>query len=426
MVYPALGSHANYFTSALHLGRSADQGVGCDDTIGPSTDLHPKVLLVPTDKTAYLASYPWLGYLGHWGEEQSGYYNGPTGPNTKLQWTEPITWADNEWRGSSAAVPNGGSFGVNTTDFFCGAVAAGSNLITRAVQNPTRFIVAMAALLVFVLWLFSRTRWDVSTPFRVRRARPWGSLISSAFELYRSRSGLFLGIGLLFIPLGLVITAVQYLLFHGGPLASWLSGLGDRNSLLALIAIALGFFFTIVGLNVVQAAVTVAMVELDEGREVGAREAYRKVVPRLRPLLGSLVRAALVVALFYLTIGGMVIGTWLAVRWSTFPQVVMLEHDKRRPLRRSAGLVRGHWWRAASLTVVVTGTGLLVGTLVGVLMLFVTSASFNVVNLVAGLVYVFTLPFAAIVSTYLYFDLLVAERRLVEAGASAEVLPAEA
>ena len=51
----------------------------------PSTDLHPKVLLVPADKTAYLASYPWLGYLGHWGEEQSGYYNGPTGPNTKLQ-----------------------------------------------------------------------------------------------------------------------------------------------------------------------------------------------------------------------------------------------------------------------------------------------------------------------------------------------------
>ena len=89
----------------------------------------------------------------------------------------------------------------------------------------------------------------------------------------------------------------------------------------------------------------------------------------------------------------------------------MLEHDKRRPLRRSAGLVRGHWWRAASLTAVVTGTGLLVGPFVGVLMLFVTGASFNVVNLVAGLVYVFTLPFAAIVSTYLYFDLLVAERR---------------
>ncbi len=330
-----------------------------------------------------------------------------------------------QWRDSSAIVPNGGSLGVNATDFFCGAIAAGSNVLTKAAQNPTRVLIAIGAVLAFLLWLFSRTRWDVSTPFHLRRARPWGSLIS-AFELYRSRLRLFLGIGLLFIPLSVVITVVQYVLFHGGPFASWLDGLGERNSLVAVVALALGGFFTIVGLNVVQAAVTVAMVELDQGRDVTARQAYRRVVPRLRPLMGALVRAALAVAFFYLTIGGMVIGTWLAVRWSTFPQVVMLEDGERHRLRRSAKLVRGHWWRVASLAAVVTGTGLLLGPFVGVLMLFVTSASFNVVNLVAALVYVFTLPFAAIVSTYLYFDLLVAERHRVEEGASAETLPAEA
>src|SRR5262245_34412428 len=36
VVYPALGSHANYYGSHLYLGRSAAQGVGCDDTVGPS------------------------------------------------------------------------------------------------------------------------------------------------------------------------------------------------------------------------------------------------------------------------------------------------------------------------------------------------------------------------------------------------------
>jgi hypothetical protein len=43
VVYPALGSHASYYTSALHLGRSAAQGVGCDDTGGPSKQLRPQV-----------------------------------------------------------------------------------------------------------------------------------------------------------------------------------------------------------------------------------------------------------------------------------------------------------------------------------------------------------------------------------------------
>src|SRR5262249_59654528 len=34
VVYPALGSHANYYSSNLHLGRSGAEGVGCDDTTG--------------------------------------------------------------------------------------------------------------------------------------------------------------------------------------------------------------------------------------------------------------------------------------------------------------------------------------------------------------------------------------------------------
>ncbi len=126
VVYPAAGSHANYYQPALYLGRSAAQGVGCDDTVGPSRQLLPRVAFVPTDRAAYLADYPWLGFQGHWGEEQPGFYNGPTGPNTKVQWTQPITWADTTWRDTAFAVPGGGTVGHSATDFFCGAVAAGS------------------------------------------------------------------------------------------------------------------------------------------------------------------------------------------------------------------------------------------------------------------------------------------------------------
>ena len=34
VVYAAAGSHANYYESALYLGRSGQQGFGCDDTTG--------------------------------------------------------------------------------------------------------------------------------------------------------------------------------------------------------------------------------------------------------------------------------------------------------------------------------------------------------------------------------------------------------
>ena len=43
--------------------------------------------------------------------------------------------------------------------------------------------------------------------------------------------------------------------------------------------------------------------------------------------------------------------------------------------------------------------GLLLGPLVGTALLFLTSASFDFVNLVSALVYVVTLPFVAITAT---------------------------
>lgn len=60
VVYPAEGSHANFFGAALYLGRSADTGVGCDDTREPHTDLRPEIALMPTDRAAYLETFPWL------------------------------------------------------------------------------------------------------------------------------------------------------------------------------------------------------------------------------------------------------------------------------------------------------------------------------------------------------------------------------
>src|SRR6185437_5014812 len=104
---------------------------------------------------------------------------------------------------------------------------------------------------------------------------------------------------------------------------------------------------------------------------------------------------------------GLPLAIWLIVRWSLLAQAVVLDGTGGvGSLRRSGRLVRGAWWRAATLNVFVTGIALLLGPLVGTVLLFVTNASFDVVNLASDFVYVVALPYAAIATTYLYFDLV--------------------
>ena len=427
VVYPAAGSHANYYEPALYLGRSAAQGVGCDETTGPSRELRPTVAVIPTSRAAYLAAFPWLGYDGRWGEEQPGFYNGPTGPNTKLQWTEPITWAQTSWRDTSYTVPAGTSVGSTATDFFCGSVAAGSNLLTRFVADPWPVLLVLAGLAVFLLWLASRTRWDLNAPLRLRRRRPWGSLITSGWHLYRSQLRLFLGIGVVFIPLGVVIALIQYVVFRIAGLDALVNTVGASNAFVGVLAFALGAIFTLLGLAVVQAVTALAMVELDDGRAIGAWAAYKLAARHLRRLTGALVRAALVVAVLDLSVVGIPVAAWLTVRWSFLAQVVALEDEQRRhALRRSGTIVKGHWLRVASIVVFVSGLGLLLGPVVGTLLLLLTSASFNFVNVASGLIYAVTMPLVAIITTYLYFDLLVGEALEPARPKHARVLPAEA
>ena len=97
--------------------------------------------------------------------------------------------------------------------------------------------------------------------------------------MYRDHGRLFLGIGLVFLPLAVLITATQYLLFRVGPFSGLVDSAGASNAAVAILALALGILLTLLGLTVVQAATALAMVELDEGRSITAVGAYRLVVP---------------------------------------------------------------------------------------------------------------------------------------------------
>ena len=402
VVYPAAGSHANKYTPALYVGSSAEAGVGCDDTQGPHRELRPVVRTIPSDPQAAGAAFPWITFAGRWGELQKAFFNGPTGPNLKEQWTEPLTWSAG-WRDRSYAVPTGGLLGTGATDFFCTGVERGSAALTRLLRSPAATILALALVLGLIAYAVVRATWTPVAPLRVGRRRTWGQILSASARMYVKRFRLFIGLGLLLVPIVLVITAVQWVLVSGIDAVS--SVTGNLAGGLAYLALVVGTTLTLLGFGLVQAATACAMVELDAGREVGPLEAYRLALRRIRPLLGAVAIFVAVLVVLTTSVFLIPLAIWFGVRWSLLAPAVELE-DRRafEALRRSGELVRGRWLRVGSLVGLGGLIALAAGPLVGALLIFVSNSSLALLNIVAGVVYAVALPFVALVTAYVYFD----------------------
>jgi hypothetical protein len=401
VVHVAAGSHANFFGEALYLGSAASEGVGCDDTRGPTSDIRPVVRTIPTDRTEARAAFPWIGFEGRWGELQRAFYNGPTGPNLKRQWTQPLQWAD-DWRSRSYAVPAGGILGTRATDFFCGAVGGGSELLRRLVHEPRGVILVLAALIALLAFALSRVTWRPTAPLHLARRRAWGQIIAAAGRMYRRRMSLFVGIGLLFVPIALLIALLQTLVTRASSVAG-ISTEGEGGGLLVLLAVAVGTALTLLALGFVQMATARALVEIDAGRPIGPLRAYRLAFGSLRSLFVALMIAAIAVSLLA-------------------PAIELEGLSGFEALRRSGHLVRRKWWKVGSLTILGAAIAFITGSLAGVLLILVTDAPLAAIDVVAGIVYAVTLPFVALTTAYVYFDTRVRDEL---AGPEVDQLSAE-
>jgi hypothetical protein len=408
VVHPAAGSHANKYTEALYLGSSAEAGVGCDDTRGPHVTLRPVVQTIPSDSSTAERAFPWIAFQGRWGELQRAFFNGPTGPNMKTQWTHPIEWSQT-WRNRSYAVPTTGVLGTGATDFFCAAVTHGSRGLIHLLRSPGLTILVLVALLVILIFAATRTSWRPGTPLSIARRRRWGQVLSASGRMYVERPLLFLGIGVLLIPLGAVISLVQALVLGGFGLLG-VDTTGGSAGALVLLVVAVGTTLALLGFALVQAATTCALVELDAGRRVNAIGAYRRAFGRIRSLLGGLLLAVAACLLLTVTTVLIPVAIWLAVRWLLLAQVVELEHQSAvGGLRRSYRLVRGRWLRVGSLVGVGALIALAAGPLAGALLIVLTDAPLALLNIVAGVVYALAMPFVALTTTYVYLDARVSE-----------------
>jgi hypothetical protein len=277
---------------------------------------------------------------------------------------------------------------------------------------------------VLLVWLVRRTTWRPGVPFRLAHRRAWGRILSSAARMYASRRvGLFVGIGLIFIPLGIVISLVQALVLGGFGLLG-VDTSGEGAGALVLLVVTLGTTLALLGFGLVQAATAKALVEIDRGNEIGPVHAYRLALTRFRPLFRTLLIGVGAWVVLTATVFLSPVAIWLAVRWAFLAQVVELEDASAlEALRRSGHLVRGRWLRVASLVGIGLVLALAIGPLIGALLIIFTHAPFVLLNVVSGIVYALAMPFVAITTTYLYFDARV--RSELEPREAPADLPAE-
>ena len=419
VIHAATGSHANYFGSALYLGRSANEGFGCDDTRDQNVRVDPRTALLPGVPQSPSAPDAWLAFEGRWGQKEKGINNGPTGPATKPQWSAPIQWA-NGLRDTSLEVPQTPeTLGISATDFFCGAVTQGSIVLNWAIVHPTAFLVLALIMGAAAFAVVGRTTWRPPDPRPLRKVRGGGQIFRAARRLYGNNLGMFVAMGAIFLPVALVTASIQWVLFHLTGIGTLVALDGRAGAVTAFLGFVTGAIGAAMASVITTAAVAFALREIDAGRLVRGADAFRAAFDRLRALVGAAARQYVVAVLLTITVVGLPFAIRRYVRWSLFAEACALEDlSAGGSLRRSAQLVTGRWWRTFGFTALVVVLTTVSGPVLGVVLLLLTDRSLNFINIAGALVYTVTVPYAAIALTLYYFDL--ETRDVAEAGSMPE------
>jgi hypothetical protein len=399
VVYPAAGSHATFYDSAVYVENGQrGSGLGCDNTSEPLRRVDPKPVLVPTHAPPG-SRFQWLSYKGRWGQEEKSYNNGPTGPNTKTQWRKPFKWMA-DVRSTSPQLPGGFVLGPQVTSAFCGAVASVTSLINLEAQTRLGAIAIVVILLLLVLVPALLTRWRPVELTPLRQQRAAGQLLRAARQLYGRHWRPLVLIGLTSFPILGAVKGLEWLILvlTGG------GGFGNG------VSNTIGSVAEPIGFAVVAGVVITFMRELEGGRRPGFMDAYRGTLERFwRVVLGQLA-ASIGVLLIALTIIGIPIAVWKYVSWQ-FVQQEILFKDKpiREAFRGSSEVVRGRWWRTVRVAGFLWLISVVTGPVLGFTLIF-TPLPLVWINIVGSLVFALLLPYVAIGRTLLYFDLAAREQ----------------
>jgi hypothetical protein len=264
----------------------------------------------------------------------------------------------------------------------------------------------LGGIVLFGIWLSRRTRWSPVEPYPIDEVRTGGQIYRGAFRIYRRYHWLFLGIGVIFVPLAVIAALLQELAARLTSLGSFFKEIHDDSIASGVIALLFGQLSTALASIAVAAAVAHALARIEQGDHPDALKAYGGIVPRLGSLGWAWFRIVLIAGLLAITIVGIPIAIVYLVRKAVTTQACILEDLRANPaLGRSTELVRRHGPRVLAISALVNVTAYLLGPIAGVLVLFLTSSSLAFVNLVSSIVYAVVVPYAGIAIALLFYDL---------------------
>ncbi len=398
VVYPAAGSHATFYGPAVYVENGQHgSGLGCDNTTEPLRELRLRPVLMP-ERAVSKGSFAWTGYYGRWGEKEKGFNNGPTGPQTKTQWSEPFSWMARQ-RTTSPRLPGGTVAGPQVTKAFCGAVATASELINLDAKSPTIATVTVIALIVLIALFVGFTRWRPVDLETLRRRRALGQIIRAARQFYGRHWRVF-------IPVAL---AALVLIGATNLLAGLISEGSHRGTSGVQVAWAdmLEQFIRPIAQALVAAVVIVVTREVLRGHDIGFLAALRGVRRRFWRVVGAQLLATLGVFLLALSVIGLPWAIWKLVGWAFVQQEVLFtDRGFRESFRASSNLVRGRWARTARVILVFYVLSVAAGPIFTFALIF-TALPLIWINMIGSFVFALLIPFVALGETFLYFDLSV-------------------
>lgn len=400
IVYPAAGSHATFYDSAVYVENGQEgSGLGCDNTSEPVRELPLRPILLPNDVPSS-GPFVWLGYGGRWGEKEKGYNNGPTGPPTKTVWREPFTWMT-EQRSTSPRLPGGSIVGPQVTGAFCGTVETASELINLDAKSRPAAIATIVAILLLIGLFVGLTKWGPIDLRELRQRRTFGQIVRAARQLYGRHWRVLVPVALTAI---LIVGGTNWLAdqFGGGGGLDEAAGRGGLN-------LAFGDLIRSIGLPAAQAIVAaLVIVHLRFSMEAmpnGLGDAFRGVKQRFWRVVGAQMLASLGIIALAITIVGLPFAIYKLVAWR-FVQQEVLFTDKsfREAFHGSSDLVRGRWWHTVRVVLFLTLISIVVGPVVSFALIF-TTLPLIWANLLGALVFSLMIPYVALGDTLLYFDL---------------------
>jgi hypothetical protein len=159
----------------------------------------------------------------------------------------------------------------------------------------------------------------------------------------------------------------------------------------------------VLSLLVVVPAVLEIYQAIERGERITPRRMLDGVHRHFAPMLRALGRPIGKIVLAQLSVIGLPWAIERSVRWGFVAHAVVLD-DTPPPdaPARSAGAVRGRWWRTAATLLVLALAGAAPGPLLGIMLLVTESRAIVDVNALSSLVYAVLLPFSILGSAILY------------------------